>query len=65
VNFVPWPLLYAYYRSLFGPNQGSLRAVRMPVTADHFQDIEKFEADLWKIADNLPMAISPRLRLPS
>ena len=23
------------------------------MTADHFQDIGKFEADLWKIADNL------------
>jgi hypothetical protein len=51
--------------AVLDPNQGSVRAVRVPVTADHFQDIEKFEADLWKIADNLPMAISPRLRLPS
>src|SRR6516162_7541377 len=24
-----------------------------PMTADHLQGIEKFEADLWKIADNL------------
>src|SRR5271154_3693173 len=23
------------------------------MTADHFADIEKFESDLWKIADNL------------
>lgn len=23
------------------------------IAANHFQDIEKFEADLWKIADNL------------
>src|SRR4051812_28517058 len=30
-------------------------AAREPLslTADHLQDIEKFEADLWKIADNL------------
>jgi hypothetical protein len=39
--------------ALLGPSQGSLRAVRVPVTANHFQDIGKFEADLWKIADNL------------
>jgi type I restriction enzyme M protein len=29
------------------------RAKLQGMTADHFQDLEKFEADLWKVADDL------------
>ncbi len=33
------------------PDTGRQQA--LSITADHLQGIEKFEADLWKIADNL------------